>query len=384
MTRPPQTLIENQEQLPQSLAAVSDRLFFNHLLHHGPDSRANIAATVGLSRPTASEAAQRLSAAGLIISAQRPAELVPVKRGRTPDFYDINSTYGHTLAIAAASGRARVRTQDLRGGVLKEFSQELPEDMTGSELKEALRLLAKQAVRATGNRCLAATASQGNPVNPVSQRAIELPNTPFPEGLGDLVSVLRTVCDGPVRLDNDVNWATLAEHQVGGASGMDDVVLFYIGPGVGAGIVMSGTVQRGQRGTAGELGYLRYSGRSLMSHLLEFGVASPGGERLDVERTKELFMASPPGDGAQRFVDALASAMGNIATFLDPRALVISGPFSRCGEFMDMLRDALNPHFLDGELEVVVSALDEDAPLLGAGLAATELAYEQIWATYRS
>lgn len=384
MTSLPQTLTDKQEQLPQSLAAVSDRLFFNHVLQHGADSRAHIAATVGLSRPTASEAAQRLSTAGLIAGARRPAELASVTRGRTPDFYDVNLSYGHTLAIAAASGRARARTQDLRGGVLREFSQELPENITGFELEESLKSLTEQAVRATGSRCLAATASQGNPVNPVTQRAIELPNTPFPEGLGDLVSILRTVCDGPVRLDNDVNWATLAEHQIGVASGMDDVVLFYIGPGVGAGIVMSGAVQHGKRGTAGELGYLRYSERSLMSHLLEFGVASSGGERLDVGRTQELFTSSPPGHGAQQFVGALASAMGNIATFLDPQALVISGPLSRCEEFMDMLREALRPHFLDEELEVVVSALDEDAPLLGSGLAATELAHEQIWANYRS
>lgn len=384
MTRPPQTLTDKQEQLPQSLAAVSDRLFFNHLLHHGADSRANIAATVGLSRPTASEAAQRLSAAGLIVTAQRPADSALVKRGRTPDFYDMDLSYGHTLAIAAASGRARVRTQDLRGGILREFSQELPENMTGSELEEALQSLAEQAIQATGSRCLAATASQGNPVNPATQRAIDLPNSPFPEGLGDLVSVLRSVCDGPVRLDNDVNWATLAEHQAGVAAGMDDVVLFYIGPGVGAGIVMSGAVQRGRRGTAGELGYLRYGGRSLMSHLLEFGAPSPGGERLDIELTKKLFTATPSGGGAQEFVDALSSAMGNIATFLDPQALVISGPLSRCEEFMDMLQEALRPHFLNEDLAVVGSALDEDAPLLGAALAATELAHEQIWASYRS
>lgn len=382
MTRSPRAAPETP--MPQALATVTDRLFFEYLLQHGPDTRTNIAEAVGLSRPTASEAALRLSAAGLVTTTQRPAGQAPVRRGRIPDFYDISSARGHTLALAAASGRATARSQDVRGTTLQEVSSELPEHMTRAELEDRLRILATEVVEATGSPCLAATASQGNPVDPGTQRPVALPDAPFPEGLGDLPAVLRTVCDGPVRLDNDVNWATLAEHRLGAARGMDDAVLFYLGPGVGAGVLMSGVVQRGRHGTAGELGYLRYGGRTLMSLLLEHGVASPGGERLDTGRCRALFAEEPIGSRAHRFVDALAGAIGNITTFMDPQALVVSGPLSHSRPFVDLLRRALRPHLLDGEPEVLVSQLGADAPLLGAGLAAREMAQEQIWSTYRS
>lgn len=381
MTPAPPTTPETQK--PQALAAVSDRLFFQHLLDHGPDTRTNIAAAAGLSRPTASEAAQRLSLAGIVRTTQRPSQQTAARRGRTPDFYDIDPGYGHCLVLAAASGRAIVRTQDLRGTVLHETGIDLPEDLTPGDLENTLRALIAEAVASTGTRCLAATASLGNPVDPHSQRPIALPDAPFPAGVGDLLSVLREQCDGPIRLDNDINWALLAEHQAGSARGVDDVVLCYLGPGVGAGLLMSGEVQRGRHGTAGELGYLRYGGRTLMSLLLEHGAAAPGGDRLDIDACRKIFAQDPDSARAHRFVEALADALGNITTFLDVHTLVIGGPLATSRPFMNLLRRALEPHALLGGAVVVESELRERAPLEGAALAAQEMARAQIWAGYR-
>ncbi|MGH3654861.1 ROK family protein, partial [Glutamicibacter sp.] len=98
-----------------------------------------------------------------------------------------------------------------------------------------------------GAQSLAAAASQGNPVDPRTLRPVVLPGAPFPEGHGDLLGVLNSLTAGPAIIDNDVNWSALAEQRTGVGRGVDEMLLVYLGPGIGAGVVMSGQVQRGFR-----------------------------------------------------------------------------------------------------------------------------------------
>lgn len=367
--------------LPQTLAAATDRLFLAHLLTHGPSSRTAIAASTGLSRPTASEAATRLSETGLLRTIDTP----PVKkRGRIPEIYDLDPAYGHTLSLTAAAGKAQVQTHDLRGAVLHDTALDLTDSMTPAELERTLRNLVTTAVHDTGSPCLAATASQGNPVDPHSQRPVVLPASAFPEGRGDIGALLREVCHGPVRLDNDVNWATLAEQRIGVARGIDELILVYLGPGIGAGLVMSGTVQRGRHGAAGELSYLRSGERSLIDQLLEYGSAAPGSDRLDVSACLSLLATTPAPDNARLFVQAVARQIANMAAITDPQALVLSGPIARSPAFTQLFNQALQPLLLNADLEVLPSALGEDAPLIGASLAARDLAQSHFWDSYRS
>lgn len=366
--------------LPRTLAAATDRRFLEHLLVHGPSSRADIASSTGLSRPTASEAAMRLSATGLLRTIQTPPAK---KRGRIPEIYDLDPAYGHTLSLAAAAGRTRVQTHDLRGELLHDAARDLPDSTTPAEFEATLRELVTTAVTATGSPCLAATASQGNPVDPVSQRAVVLPASAFPEGRGDVAALLREVCSGPVRMDNDVNWATLAEQRIGVARGIDELILVYLGPGIGAGLVMSGTVQRGRHGAAGELSYLRSGGRTLISQLLEYGVATPGRDRLDVAGCLSLLASTPAPENARLFVEAIARQISNIAAITDPQAVVLSGPIAESAAFMRLLEVALQPLLLNSGLEVLSGSLGEDAPLIGASLAARDMAESRFWSSYR-
>ncbi|MFL4474038.1 ROK family protein [Paeniglutamicibacter sp. MACA_103] len=367
--------------LPQTLATATDQRFLEHLLDHGPSSRTAIAASTGLSRPTASEAAMRLSETGLLRTIETPPAK---KRGRIPEIYDLDPAFGHTLSLTAAAGQARVQTHDLRGTLLHDTALDLPDAMTQDELERTLRDLVTAAVDATGSPCLAATASQGNPVDPTTQRPVVLPASAFPEGRVDVGALLREVCSGPVRLDNDVNWATLAEQRIGVARGIDELLLVYLGPGIGAGLVMNGTVQRGRHGTVGELSYLRSGGRTLISQLLEHSVAAPGSDRLDVAACLSLFETVPTSEDARLFAEAVAQQIGNIATITDPQALVLSGPISENAVFARMFSDALKPLLLNADLEVLASSLGEDAPLIGASLAARDMAEAHFWSNYRS
>ncbi|MCE2881869.1 MAG: ROK family protein [Planctomycetaceae bacterium] len=59
-----------------------------------------------------------------------------------------------------------------------------------------------------------------------------------------------------VALDNDVNVAAWGEAQLGAVRGRTDVLAVWVGTGVGSGLVLNGSVWRGPRHTAGEIGHV--------------------------------------------------------------------------------------------------------------------------------
>lgn len=74
--------------------------------------------------------------------------------------------------------------------------------------------------------------------------------------LTDLVADALGLDRGSVRLDNDVNAATIAEHRLGAAAGATDALCVFVGTGVGGGFVLDGALRRGARGLTGEIGHV--------------------------------------------------------------------------------------------------------------------------------
>ena len=64
-------------------------------------------------------------------------------------------------------------------------------------------------------------------------------------------------------LENDGNLGTLAEFKCGAAKGFKHVVGYFVGTGLGGGIIVNGKMHKGARGCAGELGHeiIKYQGR---------------------------------------------------------------------------------------------------------------------------
>ncbi|WP_183086228.1 ROK family transcriptional regulator [Mycetocola tolaasinivorans] len=61
----------------------------------------------------------------------------------------------------------------------------------------------------------------------------------------------------PVTIENDVNTLAVAERWFGVGRGVDDFAVVTIGRGIGAGLIVHGTLVKGIRGGAGELGHIK-------------------------------------------------------------------------------------------------------------------------------
>ena len=158
--------------------------------------------------------------------------------------------------------------------------------------------------------------------------------------LGDLLS--RQV-GRPVTLANDADCLAVAEHRRGAGRGVDNMVAFVVGDGLGAGIITNGQLYRGQHNEAGEVGYLlteRRSLRRLFPHRGELEQLT-GNVRLRAEAARlglpdpgratiMTVISAGAGVAAARelvdeLLDLVALAVLAMCVVLDPELVVIGG-----------------------------------------------------------
>ena len=130
-----------------------------------------------------------------------------------------------------------------------------------------------------------AVVSAADPVDRETGRLVELPDAPFLLGALDAPAVLADLVDGPVTVDNDVNWAARAEHATAARPG--DFVYLYLGEGLGCAVVSDGEVRRGHAGLAGEIAHVMTVGPGgaamrLTDVFAALGLRRPGSTAIDV------------------------------------------------------------------------------------------------------
>ena len=194
-------------------------------------------------------------------------------------------------------------------------------------------------------------------------------------------------------VENDANLAALAEHRVGAARGARVSLTVTVGTGIGCGVIVDGRVLRGAHGGAGELGHLPLDGRfpcrcgvpgcvepecsgsGLVARVAEAGLV--------VADAAAVFAAAAAGDPRairpiERMTDRLGALIAVAVNLLAPEVVVLGGGVSNAGEaLLAPLRAAVARYALESHcrrVRIVGAALGERAGVVGAGLAAWEMA----------
>jgi glucokinase len=203
-----------------------------------------------------------------------------------------------------------------------------------------------------------------------------------------------------VSLLNDLQAAALGELGAGAAVGYKDVVLVFVGSGVGSAAILEGRLYTGAMGVAGELGHTRAVPNGRRCGCGELGCleAYVSGRHL-AERVKEALAAGTPsklvagasateierealaGDALatslfEEAIRLLSLAIGNLVTTLNPSLVVLGGGVILNGP---ELRRRLGVGVVEQAarisrvgLTVADAKLGDDAGVVGAALHALE------------
>ncbi|WP_327422532.1 ROK family protein [Streptomyces sp. NBC_01527] len=196
----------------------------------------------------------------------------------------------------------------------------------------------------------------------------------------------------PVALGHDVRTGGLAEGRIGAGKGADRFLFVPLGTGIAGAIGITGTIEAGAHGYAGEIGHIvvRPDGpdcgcgqRGCLETLASasavsraWAAASGDPEADAADCAKAVDSGDPAAVRIWRdAVDALAAGLVTAITLLDPRMLIIGGGLAEAGETLFVpLRAAVEERVTFQKLpHIVPAALGDTAGCLGAGLLAWDL-----------
>ncbi|MFG2559263.1 ROK family protein [Streptomyces sp. NPDC048496] len=203
----------------------------------------------------------------------------------------------------------------------------------------------------------------------------------------------------PVALGHDVRTGGLAEGRIGAGKGADRFLFVPLGTGIAGAIGITGTIEAGAHGYAGEIGHVvvrpdgpdcgcgqrgcleTLASASAVSRAWAAASGDPEADAADCAKAVES------GDPAavrvwQNAVDALAAGLVTALTLLDPRMLIIGGGLAEAGETLFVpLRAAVEERVTFQKLpDIVPAALGDTAGCLGAGLLAWDLLSTEVTA----
>jgi predicted NBD/HSP70 family sugar kinase len=238
------------------LRTMTDEHVLRAFMRHRRLTRAELAKYTGLSKPTVSESVRRLSEAGVL----RDTGERTSGRGRVGSYYALAVDIGVALVVGIAPEGVVAECVDCHGDVLSRARHAVSRSATPRQVESVLRKVVARAGKDAPGPVLVSAVSAADPVDRRTGRLVQLPDAPFLVGELSPAEVLRPLVNGPVRVDNDVNWEARAEQESGDSGELDDFVYLHLGEGLGCAVVSDGDVRRGSSGLGGEIAHLVTAG----------------------------------------------------------------------------------------------------------------------------
>jgi predicted NBD/HSP70 family sugar kinase len=214
-----------------------------------PITRAQLARYLGMSKPTANRAIDALLGAGLVEEVPRPQDAA----GYDAVYFGPRPRAATVLALDLGSRYLRGMIADLDGTVLARFDQPVSGNEPAHVLDMAV-LVRNELVEAAGCVPDVATIGIGGVIDPRTGIVCDA-NQDALEGFA-AAAELTAALELPVIAENDINLAAVGEGWRGAGLLVRDFAFLSIGSGVGAGLVLGGSLHRGVNGAAGEIDHV--------------------------------------------------------------------------------------------------------------------------------
>jgi predicted NBD/HSP70 family sugar kinase len=325
----------------QELRELNRLRLLDVLRREGAVDRAELVRRTGLSRATVSALVSDCISRGVIVEDVERA--AAEGRGRRSARLRLDPSAGTAVGVDFGHQHVRVAVADLASTVLTERRIDLDVDGgAAAALDAAAGLVSDVLTEARVDRGRVLGVGMGLP-GPIDRRTGMVGSASILVGWTGLHpgDELSRRLDLPVRLENDANLGALGEFVYGAGREAADMIYVKIASGVGAGLVLDGSLHTGATGIAGELGHVAVVPAGALCRCGNRGcletVASTTAllRRLEPVHgpgltTQRLLKLADDGDRAAtvavteagRFV---GGALGALCTALNPATIVVGG-----------------------------------------------------------
>ncbi|MEO7147429.1 MAG: ROK family protein [Terrimesophilobacter sp.] len=298
---------------------------------------------------------------------------------------------GNPLALAIDLGGTKVEAAlvDANAHLIAEsrFRQPTGRDATAEELAASVRTVVTSAIsrKPDDSAILGAGIGSAGPLH-LAQGLVSPLNLPAWRDYPLRALVEDLLPSTPVTLRMDGECITLAEHWVGAAHGVDNVMGMVVSTGIGGGLILHGKTVSGPTGNAGHIGHVEVAGFNTPCACGGHGcleavasgprtVAWARGQGWNGTSGEDLAESYLNGDSIARAAiaragTAIGQAIASATALTDLELVTIGGGFSHVTrDLFDHIRTAIDSHTEFGfvrKVRVVPSALSGDGPLIGA------------------
>lgn len=313
-----------------------------------------------------------------------------------------------TLGIDMGGTGVKLGLVDARGKLLKTQRHPTPKDsrpadMTALVVEEACKLIKSAGLSKMPNIGVGC-AGDIDPNRGVVRISPNLGWRNVP-----LKALLAKRLQAPILVDNDANVAAWAAYSVEAKRQVKNLLCVTVGTGIGGGLVIDGKLYHGATGTAGEVGHMalypggdpcpcgsdgcveRYIGAKAMAKEAKEAIGEGETSLIarmvgaDLSNITPLVVkqAAEKGDRLalrlwEQAGTRLGIALASVVNLLNPEWIVLAGGLSRAGTLLlDPLRRTILKRSFPTPakaVKLVISKLDQDLGMVGAGL----LAHEQL------
>ena len=351
--------------LPEHARGHNRSLVLQTLYRAGEQSRADIARGTGLTRVTISDLVAELMGEGLVVETGQSENIRP---GKPSTLLAMNRSAYQIIGIDLSDyAQFRGAVLDLGGTVLSRADVPLAGSTGADATAKVIALVETLIGQVTAPILGVGVGSPG--VVDRDGVVLRAPNLGWSHER--LQQKLSEHFNLPVLVGNDANAAVLAEHGFGGAD--QDLMLVKVGHGVGAALLLGGSLLFGSRFAAGEIGHV----------VVGIGDGAPCAcgksgcleTWLAVPRLNAKLNTAPASDRDEILRDAgrhLGLALAPVVGALNLAEVVLSGPpelldGALAQAAIDTLRNRTMAEF-HGDLTLRMTTLGEDIVMRGAAV----------------
>lgn len=296
-----------------------------------PRTRPELVEETGLARTSVVNRLAALVNVGLVT----PTGTAAASGGRPAARLQFDPDSRVCIGIDLGATHGAVGVLNLLGRVLQEERRILdiadgPTEILTWAIDTAERLLVESGRSASD--LLGIGVGVPGPVEHSSGRPIRPPIMPGWDGF-DIPAFIRQRLDAKVLVDNDVNLLALGEHSTHW-SDVSELLFIKVSTGIGAGMIIGGSLQRGSRGSAGDIGHVLVPGtadqRDLESKAsipaIAAGLTRDGDHVQPSEVIGRVLTGDPAAISAAREAGrAIGEVTAVCVSMLNPSVVVVGG-----------------------------------------------------------
>lgn len=391
------------------LKEINLRTVLQILRHRSPLSRAEVARLTGLTPATVS------SVVGTLLSA-RVAEEVGLGEsngGRRPVLIQFNPQAFYLVGVDLGVGKILAVVIDLDGRLIARRMKELERTISRADLLHLMFTLTREVIADSGlpkGKIAGIGLSVPGLVDSARGVGVIAPNLPDWRDV-PVVSLFEKEFRLPTWVENDSAAMALGEARFGAGRGRKNLLCVNVGRGIGSGLILNGSLYRGEHGGTGEIGHMTIDpngpacpcGNNGCLEVLAAGPAITAaairavatgtttairdmvGGKIERITAETVSQAALQGDAlALRLIkDAgrfLGIGIANAINLFGPECVIVGGGVSRAGEtLLEEIRKTVKRRAFGAIVslpEIAPSLLGDEASAVGAATLALEMLLE--------